>query len=109
MPGSLEEVQRALLKLAYWAWATSAAELGGLGSIHYSGAADTVDIVERPVDEEEANSEPEMEQIGECLVCKPGYRFEREIVGIGDIRPMNRLECKVLVIPEKTSRVGQIL
>ena len=109
MPGSLEGVQRALRKLGCWARATIAVEWGGLDSIRYSGAADTVDTAEHHVVGEEASSETEMEQTGECLVCKSGCRFEREAVGIGGIRPMNRLVCRIPVILEKMSHVGRIL
>ena len=36
------------------------------------------------------------------------YRFEFESADIGDIRLMNRLVCRTLVILERMAHVGQI-
>ena len=64
MLGLPERFQRVVLKMGCRVLAKIAAELEGLDSIHYSEAADSVDIVEHVV-VIEANSELGMEQTEE--------------------------------------------
>lgn len=82
-------------------------ELEGLGNIHCSGAADTVDIAGHAV-VEEANFELETEQPGEWLACKLEYRFESEVVDTEDIRPTNKLVCRSQATLEWMTHVSQI-